>query len=1669
MAFDIYIDGNQATEGNLSNRYLRWQLGWIFGDSESLPVPASVTLGFSPRSTASAGTDYSTELQVSTDGGTTWVAYSPGSSVSIPVGSTSMLARTLVIDDRLLEGEEAVILDATMTAGAQGSSSASGEARITDTDLPDLTVVGNSATEANGGFVQWTISLSEKLPAAERFGTARLTLAPQPSSTATADVDYSQALEYSYDDGASWTAVDGDSIELDSNYQTLKVRAAILDDAAQEANETVVLGATLSLQGRISTNASGTAVILDNDTASELPSVAIAGSSVAEGAGNFAQWSIALGSPMPVAGNLALSFGAGTATAGTDFSNTLQVSTDNGTSWTNYSAAVSVPANTTRLLVRAAILDDAVYEASETVVLNATLSATGRTSSTGTGSVTITETDLPGLSISGNSVNEAAGNFAQWTVNLGSAMPVAGSLALSFGAGTASAGADFGNSLQVSTDGGTNWVSYSSALAIPANTTSLLVRAAILDDAAYEANETVVLNATLSATGRTSSTGTGSVSITETDLPGLSITGNGVNEATGNFAQWTVNLGAAMPVAGSLALSLGSGTATAGTDFSNSLQVSTDGGTNWVSYSAALAIPANTTSLLVRAAILDDSTYETSETVVLNATLSATGRTSSTGTGSVTITETDLPGLSITGNSVNEATGNFAQWTVALGSAMPVAGSLALSFGSGTAAGGTDFSSSLQVSTDGGTNWVSYSSALAIPANTTSLLVRAAILDDSTYEASETVVLNATLSATGRTSSTGTGSVTITETDLPGLSITGNSVNEATGNFAQWTVALGSAMPVAGSLALSFGSGTAAAGTDFSSSLQVSTDGGTNWVSYSSALAIPANTTSLLVRAAILDDSTYEANETVVLNATLSATGRTSSTGTGSVTITETDLPGLSISGNSVNEAAGNFAQWTVALGSAMPVAGSLALSFGSGTATAGTDFTNALEVSTNGGSTWTAYSSSLAIPANTTSLLVRAAILNDSLSESTESIVLEATLSAQGRTSSTATGTVVLLDDDAPLPGLSITGNTVAEAAGNFAQWTVALGSAMPVAGSLALSFGSGTAAAGTDFSSSLQVSIDGGTNWVSYSSALAIPANTTSLLVRAAILDDSTYEANETVVLNAALSATGRTSSTGTGSVTITETDLPGLSITGNSVNEAAGNFAQWTVALGAAMPVAGSLALSFGSGTAAAGTDFSSSLQVSIDGGTNWVSYSSALAIPANTTSLLVRAAILDDSTYEANETVVLNAALSATGRTSSTGTGSVTITETDLPGLSITGNSVNEAAGNFAQWTVALGAAMPVAGSLALSFGSGTATAGADFTNALEVSTNGGSSWSTYSSALVIPSNTTSLLVRAAILDDAVYEASETVVLNATLSATGRTSSTGTGSVTITETDLPGLSITGNSVNEAAGNFAQWTVALGSAMPVAGSLALSFGAGTASAGSDFGNSLQVSTDGGTNWVSYSSALSIPANTTSLLVRAAILDDAVYEASETVVLNATLSAVGRTSSTGTGSVTITETDLPGLSITGNNVNEAAGNFAQWTVALGSAMPVAGSLALSFGSGTAAAGTDFSSSLQVSIDGGTNWVSYSSALAIPANTTSLLVRAAILDDSTYEANETVVLNATLSATGRTSSTGTGSVTITETDLPGLSITGNSVNEAAGNFAQWTVALGAAMPVAGS
>ncbi|TAH13539.1 MAG: retention module-containing protein [Curvibacter sp.] len=118
---------------------------------------------------------------------------------------------------------------------------------------------------------------------------------------------------------------------------------------------------------------------------------------VAEADGNFLQYSVysvSLSNPVAANTTVTLSLGGG-ATSGVDYNN-LQFSTDNGTTWTAVPASnqITLPATGSAVQVRVAVIDDALTESSESVILGAGSSSNPlvSTGDTGTGSILETPT-----------------------------------------------------------------------------------------------------------------------------------------------------------------------------------------------------------------------------------------------------------------------------------------------------------------------------------------------------------------------------------------------------------------------------------------------------------------------------------------------------------------------------------------------------------------------------------------------------------------------------------------------------------------------------------------------------------------------------------------------------------------------------------------------------------------------------------------------------------------------------------------------------------------------------------------------------------------------------------------------------------------------------------------------------------------------------------------------------------------------------------------------------------------------------------------------------------------------------------------------------------------------------------------------------------------------------
>ncbi|WP_220034759.1 beta strand repeat-containing protein [Psychrobacter fozii] len=225
----------------------------------------------------------------------------------------------------------------------------------------------------------------------------------------------------------------------------------------------------------------------------------------------------------------------------------------------------------------------------------------------------------------------------------------------------------------------------------------------------------------------------------------------------------------------------------------------------------------------------------------------------------------------------------------------------------------------------------------------------------------------------------------------------------------------------------------------------------------------------------------------------------------------EGDKPTAIVTGDSVTE--GSALEFTVDLSNVSESVTTVALTLANGTAVLGTDTGTPVEVSLDGGNTFSTVTVavdgtfSVDVPANSTDgIIVRVPTTNDNIDEPDETITLTASATDQV-TLSTATGTIID-NDDAPV--ISIVGATLVNEDAGTVTYTVSLTNPSSTAVTVDYATSNGTATAGADYGAS--------------SGTLTFAPGEVTKTVTVAITDDTLFENSEnyTIALsNASLNA--------------------------------------------------------------------------------------------------------------------------------------------------------------------------------------------------------------------------------------------------------------------------------------------------------------------------------------------------------------------------------------------------------------------------------------------------------------------------------------------------------------------------------------------------------------------
>ncbi|MDP4201947.1 MAG: right-handed parallel beta-helix repeat-containing protein [Bacteroidota bacterium] len=250
------------------------------------------------------------------------------------------------------------------------------------------------------------------------------------------------------------------------------------------------------------------------------------------------------------------------------------------------------------------------------------------------------------------------------------------------------------------------------------------------------------------------------------------------------------------------------------------------------------------------------------------------------------------------------------------------------------------------------------------------------------------------------------------------IAVNSPTVTEGSSLVFNVTLSIASSTAVVFTPALT--SGTATVGTDTGTPIQYSTNGGNTWTTWSSgSITIPPGVTSLRIRVPTIDDAIVEQPETLQLSVNVTSGNTTNTTASGTGTINDNDvatIATIAVSSPTVTEGSSLVFNVTLSIASSTAVVFTPALT--SGTATVGTDTGTPIQYSTNGGSTWTTWSSgSITIPAGVTSLRIRVPTIDDAIVEQTETLQLSVSVSSGNTTNTTAFGTGTINDSMAIYP----------------------------------------------------------------------------------------------------------------------------------------------------------------------------------------------------------------------------------------------------------------------------------------------------------------------------------------------------------------------------------------------------------------------------------------------------------------------------------------------------------------------------------------------------------------------------------------------------------------------------------------------------------------------------
>ena len=747
-----------------------------------------------------------------------------------------------------------------------------------------------------------------------------------------------------------------------------------------------------------------------------------------------------------------------------------------------------------------------------------------------------------------------------------------------------------------------------------------------------------------------------------------------------------------------------------------------------------------------------------------------------------------------------------------------------LSFTGGTATGGADYDDTVA-----GAGVIT----VADGATTGQLIVP--VIDDALVEGTELVDATISNPSSGVvTIGTATASAGIVDDEVTNATITATQANAAEpGTNGQFTVDLGAVNATGGVVTLTYTiTGTATDGTDYTA--------------LAGTVDVANGQQTATIDVAVVDDVLLEPAETVTLTLTNSSNVMFGFDPTpATVTITDNDTAEVTIVATDAGAAEATPAgadngQFTVTLSQASNTDTIIAYTIG-GDAIAGTDYTT--------------LPGTVTITANATTATIDLSVLDDLILEDNETVTVTLNSISSGDadiTIGTANAdTVSISDNDAAQVAIAASDATASEttpAGTDNGRFTVTLSQASDTDTVISYT-ASGDASPGSDYTT--------------LSGTVTILANTTSASIDVTVLDDMLLENNEavTVTLNNIVSGdadiTIGVANADTVAIADNETATADFSVSTQG-SEAGPVAIVYTVTLNQTNNTGAPITfdVNFSGGTATGGTDYD-----------NTVAGAGVITIAdgASTGQLIVP--VNDDVLVEGTELVdatISNPSSAAV--TIGTATASAGIVDDEVTNATITATQANAVEpGTNGQFTVDLGAVNATGGVVTLTYvNTGTATDGTDYT--------------ALAGTVDIANGQQTATIDVVVTDDVLLEPAETVTLTLTNSSNVMFGFDPTpATVTIGDDDTLIITLSNGSDAAEPASDGQFIVDLGTLNNTGAAINVTYAvAGTATAGSDYS--------------AVTGTVVIGAGAQTATVDVNVIDDALLEGAETVVLTLT-----------------------------------------------------------------------------------------------------------------------------------------------------------------------------------